>query len=61
GYAYITLFAESNIDTGQLKQWCKDRVSNYKIPKVIEVLEAMPLLPNGKLDKTSLKKMAILA
>ncbi|MFK8047043.1 MAG: class I adenylate-forming enzyme family protein [Halioglobus sp.] len=59
GYAYLTLLAQGTIDTEQLIQWCKVRVSNYKIPKTIEVLEAMPLLPNGKLDKTSLKKMAM--
>ena len=61
GYAYITLLAEANIDTEQLKQWCKSRVSNYKVPKTIAVLDAMPLLPNGKLDKTSLKKRTIQA
>ncbi|MEP1594146.1 MAG: class I adenylate-forming enzyme family protein [Halieaceae bacterium] len=61
GYAFITLVSESTIDTEQLIQWCKGRVSNYKIPKTIVVLEAMPLLPNGKLDKTSLKKRAFQA
>ncbi|MEP4149199.1 MAG: class I adenylate-forming enzyme family protein [Halioglobus sp.] len=61
GYAYITAFANDAIDTQQLKQWCKSRVSNYKIPKTIVVLEVMPLLPNGKLDKTSLKKTALQA
>ena len=61
GCAYITLLAEANIDTEELKQWCKSRVSNYKVPKTIAVLDAMPLLPNGKLDKTSLKKRAIQA
>jgi acyl-CoA synthetase (AMP-forming)/AMP-acid ligase II len=58
GYAYINLLAGNTVDAEQLKGWCKSRVSNYKIPKVIEVLNAMPLLPNGKLDKTALKKSA---
>ena len=58
GFAYINLRPGQSIDTEQLTNWCKSRVSNYKVPKVIEVLEAMPLLPNGKLDKTSLKRMA---
>jgi acyl-CoA synthetase (AMP-forming)/AMP-acid ligase II len=58
GHAYITLRPHHTIDTEQLIKWCKSRVSNYKIPKTIEVLEAMPLLPNGKLDKTSLKNKA---
>jgi acyl-CoA synthetase (AMP-forming)/AMP-acid ligase II len=58
GYAYINLLADNTVDAEHLKAWCKSRVSNYKIPKVIEALDAMPLLPNGKLDKTSLKKFA---
>ena len=58
GYAYINLLAGDTIDVEQLKLWCKNKLSNYKVPKAIEVLEAMPLLPNGKLDKTSLKKIA---
>jgi acyl-CoA synthetase (AMP-forming)/AMP-acid ligase II len=58
GYAFINLLPGNTVDIEQLKQWCKSRVSNYKIPKAIEVLDAMPLLPNGKLDKTSLKKDA---
>jgi acyl-CoA synthetase (AMP-forming)/AMP-acid ligase II len=33
-------------------------LSNYKVPKVFEVIDAMPLLPNGKLDKSALKRMA---
>jgi acyl-CoA synthetase (AMP-forming)/AMP-acid ligase II len=58
GYTYINLLAGDTIDVEQLKLWCKNKLSNYKVPKAIEVLEAMPLLPNGKLDKTSLKKIA---
>lgn len=59
GHAYITLLEQDSIDTDQLKHWCKERVSNYKVPKSIEVLETMPLLPNGKLDKTALKNSAL--
>jgi len=58
GYAYINLLPGQSVDTEQLTRWCKSRVSNYKVPKVIEVLDTMPLLPNGKLDKTLLKRMA---
>ncbi len=58
GYAFINLLPGNTVDIEQLKLWCKNRVSNYKIPKVIEVLDAMPLLPNGKLDKALLKKDA---
>lgn len=58
GYAYVNAVPGTTVDIEKLKQWFKGRVSNYKVPKEIEVLQSMPLLPNGKLDKTSLKKLA---
>ena len=42
----------------ELKVWCKTYLSNYKVAKVMLRLDAMPLLPNGKLDKSSLERRA---
>ena len=58
GHAYINVLPGAAVEMDELSRWCKGRVSNYKVPKIIEVLDSMPLLPNGKLDKTRLKKMA---
>jgi acyl-CoA synthetase (AMP-forming)/AMP-acid ligase II len=58
GHAYLQLESGASLEVATLKAWCKDSLSNYKVPKVFEVIDAMPLLPNGKLDKTALKRMA---
>lgn len=55
GYAYVQTMPGTVVDQDGLKLWCKEYLSNYKVPKFIETLDAMPLLPNGKLDKTTLK------
>ena len=59
GYAFIGVLPGMAVDSEELKQWCKSKLSNYKVPKVIAIQDAMPLLPNGKLDRVSLKKMAL--
>ena len=58
GYAYLLLQPGADIDEDKLVAWCKARLSGYKAPKFVEVISAMPLLPNGKLDKTELKQRA---
>jgi amino acid adenylation domain-containing protein len=51
--AYVTLRNEDrNIDT--LRAHLKSSLPNYMIPAAIVVLHAMPLTPNGKLDRRSL-------
>ena len=58
GHAYLQLQQGTSLDASSLKEWCKGSLSNYKVPKIFEVIDSMPLLPNGKLDKTALKQRA---
>ncbi|MFK7733278.1 MAG: class I adenylate-forming enzyme family protein [Pseudomonadales bacterium] len=58
GYAYVLAPEGKDLAEQVLKSWCKDKISNYKVPKIIEKVQAMPLLPNGKLDKVSLRAKA---
>jgi len=46
------------VDTDELKRFCRQHLANYKIPKSITVLDKLPTLPVGKVDKVSLKKQA---
>lgn len=41
-----------------LKAHCKASLTNFKVPRVFHIIEAMPLLPNGKVDKQALKRQA---
>ncbi len=42
-----------------LRDWCRARLANYKIPKRFIVHDVLPLLPVGKIDKQALKRSAI--
>ena len=46
--AYYT--AEGEIDSDDLKEFLKDRLTNYMIPTVFMQLDEMPQTPNGKTD-----------
>jgi amino acid adenylation domain-containing protein len=39
-----------------LRQYLADRLPHYMVPSIFALLEKMPLTPNGKIDKKSLKK-----
>lgn len=41
-----------------LKSWCGERLADYKRPKRFVVLDGMPLLPVGKVDRQALRHRA---
>jgi acyl-CoA synthetase (AMP-forming)/AMP-acid ligase II len=41
-----------------LRAFCRERLANFKVPKVIEVRAALPMLPIGKVDKRALRREA---
>jgi acyl-CoA synthetase (AMP-forming)/AMP-acid ligase II len=56
--AYITLTDGTERPTSQeLIQFARSRVG-YKAPEEIVVLDEMPLTATGKMDRTTLKRMA---
>jgi amino acid adenylation domain-containing protein/non-ribosomal peptide synthase protein (TIGR01720 family) len=52
--AYLTIVAESSIESTELKDWLKARLPDYMIPSHFTVLEQLPLTPNGKIDRKAL-------
>ncbi len=52
--AYLTPKPERFIDNISLRGFLKERLPNYMIPSAFVSLEAMPLTPNGKIDRRAL-------
>ncbi len=46
------------LDRAALVALCRRSLANYKIPKSFRVVEAFPLLPNGKIDRVGTSAMA---
>jgi acyl-CoA synthetase (AMP-forming)/AMP-acid ligase II len=50
--------SEGQIDENDLRGFARDRLANYKIPKRFVVVQDLPALPNGKIDRTTLRRWA---
>lgn len=59
GHAIVQARPGSSIDIDALRAFLKARIADYKVPKTFEVVEAMPYLPNAKIDRAALKKRAM--
>jgi acyl-CoA synthetase (AMP-forming)/AMP-acid ligase II len=47
--------AGSGLDEATLTKWCRDNMANYKVPRRIEFVDALPLNAGGKVLKTDLR------
>lgn len=58
GHAFVVAAPGAAADEAGLLAHCRERLANYKIPKRAFVVDALPLLPVGKVDKPSLRARA---
>lgn len=59
GVAFVvTRGVQCGITPEALKAWCGEHLADYKRPKRFVVLDEMPLLPVGKIDRTALSRRA---
>ncbi len=59
GFAFVQLEPEASIETTEINDWCRQRLANYKIPKTFEIMQELPKLPIGKIDKQTLRTLII--
>jgi len=52
--AYVVPQAAAQLDPSQMRDVLRGTLPDYMLPHNVVVLEAMPLLPNGKIDRKSL-------
>ncbi len=55
--AVIALVEGAELDYDSLKQWCNGKMSSYKIPKAIKIIDELPRNAMGKVTKPALKEM----
>tara|TARA_Y100000994_G_scaffold243044_1_gene240829 strand:- start:355 stop:1839 length:1485 start_codon:yes stop_codon:yes gene_type:complete len=55
--AFAALRQGATLDFDSLKSWCEGKMSSYKIPKYLRIVEALPRNAMGKVTKPSLKKL----
>ena len=55
--AAVILKAGSSLDLGHLRDWCRNRLSHYKLPKRLLVTDALPRNEMGKVTKPAVKEL----
>lgn len=55
GQAFVALKPAMTASEAELRALCRSRLANYKLPKLIVIETSLPLLPVGKIDKSSLR------
>jgi len=56
--AFVQLRAGHALDSAALQDFMKERISSYKRPSQIVFLDTLPVMANGKVQRTALKAMA---
>lgn len=57
GKAFIVKVPGASLSEEDVIGWAKQNLSNYKVPRQVVMLDAMPLNASGKILKTELRKM----
>lgn len=58
GYAFVVPRAGASIDPARLHVWCREKMANYKVPRYINSVDALPLNATGKVLKFVLQAQA---
>jgi acyl-CoA synthetase (AMP-forming)/AMP-acid ligase II len=56
--AFLLPAPGSAIEEPALLAWCREHMANYKVPRRVQVLQAMPLNAAGKVTKNALRELA---
>ncbi len=56
--AYVILKDGQSATPDELRAWGKEQFAAYKYPRSVEIVDALPMGPTGKILKTELRKMA---
>jgi acyl-CoA synthetase (AMP-forming)/AMP-acid ligase II len=59
GYAFVVPTAGTTPDSAALAAWAREHMANFKAPRHVEVLDAMPLNASGKILKFELRERAV--
>lgn len=56
GHAFVMIKPGQSATEDELRQFCKQRLANFKVPKRFDLRPQLPLLPNGKVNKMALRQ-----
>jgi acyl-CoA synthetase (AMP-forming)/AMP-acid ligase II len=57
GRAFITLRPGTSLTQDEFIAWCRANMTNYKVPRTVDILARLPLNAAGKVDKMELRAL----
>ncbi|QBJ95764.1 long-chain fatty acid--CoA ligase [Rhodococcus sp. ABRD24] len=54
---FVMVKPDSSTSEEELRVYCRDQLANYKVPKAINIVEELPVDPQGKLLKRELRRV----
>jgi acyl-CoA synthetase (AMP-forming)/AMP-acid ligase II len=58
GKAYVVPRPGQQVESTELIAWCREKMANYKVPRYVEAVAALPMNPSGKVLKYKLREAA---
>ena len=58
GAAFVVLAPGRSLGAGELIDWCRERMANYKVPRHVRMVDALPTNASGKIEKFVLREEA---
>jgi acyl-CoA synthetase (AMP-forming)/AMP-acid ligase II len=58
GMAFVVTGPGSSLDGSDLIQWCRGQMANFKVPRVVKIVDELPLNATGKVLKDVLRARA---
>jgi acyl-CoA synthetase (AMP-forming)/AMP-acid ligase II len=59
GKAFVVARAGQPVDTDEVMAFARERMANYKVPRSVEVVDALPRNASGKVLKFELRDKAV--
>lgn len=56
GCAYVVAASDTVLNEKDVIAWCKERMANFKVPRVVRMVKELPLNAAGKVLKTQLRE-----
>ena len=57
--AVVRLRPDAEIESADILDWCRARISRWKVPEFIEFVDDFPMTPSGKIQKFKLQENMI--
>ncbi|HLN18223.1 MAG TPA: FadD3 family acyl-CoA ligase [Acidimicrobiales bacterium] len=57
GLAFVVPRPGLELDPVDLLAWCAEHMANYKVPRSVRLIDALPLTPSGKVTKFALRDL----